>query len=159
MPDASSEVRPVRPPRIFPPVYLLAAILGMIALDRLLPGTIILPGPWRWLGLVPLAGGLTLGGSAARLFWKHKTSIKPGDASAYLLTAGPYRFSRNPIYLGMALVLVGVAALLSSLTPWLLVPLFVWLIHRNVISVEEAMMAAVFGTEYQQYCERVRRWV
>jgi protein-S-isoprenylcysteine O-methyltransferase Ste14 len=109
--------------------------------------------------VVPLVGGLMLGGTAARLFWKHKTSIKPGDVSTYLLTAGPYSFSRNPIYLGMALVLIGLAAMLGSLMPWLLVPVFVWLINRNVILVEEAMMAAVFGTEYERYCERVRRWL
>jgi protein-S-isoprenylcysteine O-methyltransferase Ste14 len=149
----------LRPPRIFPPVYLLAAILGMAVLDKYVPGTIVLQSPWRWLGLAPFVGGLTLGIAAARLFWKHKTTIKLGDASTHLLTAGPYRLSRNPIYLGMALLLVGVAMLLGSLTPWLLMPVFIWLISRNVIPVEEAMMTAAFGTEYQQYRKQVRRWL
>jgi protein-S-isoprenylcysteine O-methyltransferase Ste14 len=159
MPDANSDERTVRPPRIFPPVYLLAAILGMIALHKLVPRAVILVSPWSWLGLVPFVGGLVLGVAAARLFTKHKTTIKPGDTSTHLLTVVPYGFSRNPIYLGMTLVLVGVAAMLGSLTPWLLVPIFVWLINRNVIPVEEAMMAAVFGAEYQEYRVRVRRWV
>jgi protein-S-isoprenylcysteine O-methyltransferase Ste14 len=159
MPDVNSDDGTVRPPRVFPPVYLLAAILGMIALHRFLPGAIVLPGPWRWLGLAPFLGGLVLGVAAARLFAKHKTTIKPGDTSTYLLTSGPYRFSRNPIYLGMVLALSGVAAMLGSLTPWLLVPVFVWLLHRNVIPVEEKMMAAAFRAEYGQYCERVRRWL
>ena len=159
MQDASSNEKAIRPPRIFPPVYLLATILGTVALHKLAPGTVVLTSPWNWLGLVPLIVGLMLGGAAARLFWKHKTSIKPGDVSTYLLTAGPYRFSRNPVYLGMTLVLVGAAAMLGSLTPWLLVPVFVWLINRNVIPVEETMMAAGFGPEYRRYCERVRRWL
>ena len=159
MQDANSDNGTIRPPRVFPPVYLVAAILGMIALHRFLPGAIALSGPWRWLGLVPFLGGLVLGVAAARLFAMHKTTIKPGDTSTYLLTAGPYRFSRNPIYLGMTLLLVGVAAMLGSLTPSLLVPVFIWLINRNVIPVEEAMMAATFGAEYQQFRERVRRWI
>jgi protein-S-isoprenylcysteine O-methyltransferase Ste14 len=149
----------LRPPRIFPPIYLLAAILGMIALHRLVPGAIVLPRSWRWLGLAPFIGGLVLGIGAARLFAKHKTTIKPGDTSTYLLTAGPYRFSRNPIYLGMVLVLIGVAAMLGSSTPWLLVPVFIWLINRNVIPVEEAMMTAAFGSAYERYCGRIRRWL
>jgi protein-S-isoprenylcysteine O-methyltransferase Ste14 len=159
MQDAHNDIETVRPPRVFPPVYLLAAILGMIALNRLLRGAIVLTGWWRWAGLAPLAGGLILGGMAVRLFGKHETTIKPGDTATYLLTTGPYRWSRNPIYLGMALVLVGVAAMLGSLTPWLLVPAFVWLIHRNVIPVEETMMTAAFGTEYGEYCAGVRRWL
>jgi protein-S-isoprenylcysteine O-methyltransferase Ste14 len=159
MPDEDSDEEAIRPPRIFPPVYLLSAILGMIALHNLLPGTIVLKSPWRWLGLAPFVGGLVMGGAAARLFWKYKTSIKPGDLSTHLLTAGPYGFSRNPIYLGMALLLAGVATMLGSLTSWLLVPLFVWLINRNVIPVEETMIAAAFGAEYQEYQARVRRWL
>src|SRR5262249_23616558 len=109
--------------------------------------------------LAPLVGGLMLGGIAAQLFWKHKTTIKPGDTSTYLLTAGPYSFSRNPIYLGMAVLLFGVATMLGTLTPWLLVPIFIWPVHRNVLPVEEAMLTAGFGAEYRQYCERVRRWL
>jgi protein-S-isoprenylcysteine O-methyltransferase Ste14 len=131
----------------------------MLALQRWLPGAIVLLGPWRWLGLVPFIGGLAFGIAAARLFAKHKTTIKPGDISTHLLTAGPYRISRNPIYVGMVLVLFGVAMMLGSVTPWLLVPAFIWLIHRNVIPVEEAMMAASFGEEYREYCAYVRRWL
>jgi protein-S-isoprenylcysteine O-methyltransferase Ste14 len=159
MPDENCDEKTVRPPRIFPPVYLLAAILGIVALHILLPGAIVMPGAWRWLGLVPFVGGLVFGIAAVRLFSKHQTTIKPGDTSTHLLTAGPFAFSRNPIYVGMTLVLIGVSAMLGSLTPWLLVPIFVWLISRNVIPVEEVMMAAAFGTEYQQYRARVRCWL
>lgn len=92
-------------------------------------------------------------------FWKYKTTIKPGEASSRLLTTGPFHFSRNPIYLAMVLVLIGLAAVLGGLTPWLVVPVFGWLIARNVIPVEEALLHETFGAEYEQYKARTRRWI
>ena len=148
-----------RPVRVMPPVYLLAAIVTMSILHFLLPGPPILTSWWRWLGLGPLVGGIALGGTAARLFARHQTTIKPGHASSHLMVDGPYRFSRNPIYLGMVFVLAGAALLLGSLIPWLVLPVFAALIARNVIPVEEAMLEESFGTEYRQYRERVRRWI
>jgi protein-S-isoprenylcysteine O-methyltransferase Ste14 len=142
-----------------PPVYLLAAIVAMAALEWLLPVGGVLPVPWRWLGLVPLIGGLLLGGWAARLFHKHQTTIKPGQISNRLMSDGPYRFTRNPIYVGMVLVLAGVALLLGGLAAWFVLPVFIWLIARNVIPVEESMLAERFGQEYHDYRARVRRWI
>jgi protein-S-isoprenylcysteine O-methyltransferase Ste14 len=149
----------VRPPRIYPPAYLLVAILGMVALHLLLPGATFVASPWRWLGLVTMVAALTLGASAARLFSQHQTTIKPGEASSHMLTTGPYRFTRNPIYVGMTLILAGLAVFLGSLTPWLVVPLFVYLIDRNIIPVEEKMLEDTFGEHYRQYCGIVRRWL
>jgi protein-S-isoprenylcysteine O-methyltransferase Ste14 len=144
--------------RVMPPVYLLAAILAMIALHMLLPGG-SLPPLWRWLGLAPLLGGLLLGALAARLFRRHDTTIKPGQVSNRLMVEGPYRFTRNPIYVGMVLVLAGIALLLGAATPWLIPLVFVWLIASNVIPVEEVMLEERFGREYHDYRERVRRWI
>lgn len=142
-----------------PPVYLFAGIVAMAVLHWLLPGAVILPSPWRWLGALPLVGGLAFGLSAVRLFAKYKTTIKPGQTSSHLMTDGPFRASRNPIYVGMTLILAGVAMMFGSATPWLVLPVFVWLIARNVIPVEEALMADVFGADYEQYRARVRRWI
>ncbi len=145
--------------RVMPPVYLLAAIVAMTVLHALLPGATVAPMPWRWLGLVPLIGGLLVAGLAVRLFRKHNTTIKPGETSSQLVVDGPFRFSRNPIYLGMVLLLSGFAVLFGSLTPWLVLPVFVALIARNVIPVEEAILAETFGPQYQQYRSNVRRWI
>jgi protein-S-isoprenylcysteine O-methyltransferase Ste14 len=142
-----------------PPLYLLAAIVAMAALDWLLPGGGSLPMPWRWLGLVPLIGGLLLGGLAASRFRKHQTTIKPGQVSNRLMIGGPYRLTRNPIYVGMVLVLAGVALLLGGIAAWFVLPVFTWLIARNVIPVEESMLEERFGQEYQDYRSRVRRWI
>jgi protein-S-isoprenylcysteine O-methyltransferase Ste14 len=145
--------------RVMPPVYLLVAIVVMAALDWLLPGGGALPVPWRWLGLVPLIGGLLLGGLAASGFRKHQTTIKPGQVSNRLMIDGPYRLTRNPIYVGMVLVLAGVALLLGGLAEWFVVPVFIWLIARNVIPVEESMLEERFGQEYHDYRAKVRRWI
>jgi protein-S-isoprenylcysteine O-methyltransferase Ste14 len=145
--------------RVMPPVYLLAAIVAMAALDWLLPVGAALPTPWRWLGLSPLIGGLLFGGLAAIRFRKHQTTIKPGQVSKLLMTDGPYRFTRNPIYVGMVLVLAGVALLLGGIAAWFVLPVFIWLIARNVIPVEESMLEKRFGQEYHDYRARVRRWI
>lgn len=142
-----------------PPVYLLTAIAAMVAIHYLFPGRQLLDAPWSWLGAVPIGAGLGLVLWVATLFRRRRTTIKPGDVSSALVTDGPFRVSRNPIYLGMTSILVGTAIALGSLTPWLVLPVFVWLVGYNVIPVEEAMLADVFGQSYADYCARVRRWI
>jgi protein-S-isoprenylcysteine O-methyltransferase Ste14 len=151
--------KPVPRVRVMPPVYLLAAIVAMAALHWLLPVGAALPTPGRWLGLVPLIGGLLFGGLAAIRFRKHQTTIKPGQVSNRLMIDGPYRFTRNPIYVGMVLVLAGEALLLGGLAAWFVLPVFIGLIARNVIPVEESMLEERFGQEYHDYRARVRRWI
>lgn len=146
-------------PRILPPVYLLAAILLMLGLHYWLPVRQLISWPWRWVGAALCGAGLFLGIWSVMSFVRHKTTIKPGDVSSHLLTEGPFRFSRNPIYLGMVLILAGTALLLGSVTPWAMIPLFIWMIGRNIIPVEEAMLTEAFGDSYRQYQSRVRRWV
>ncbi|MEX2115025.1 MAG: isoprenylcysteine carboxylmethyltransferase family protein [Pirellulales bacterium] len=137
----------------------MAAILAMLALGVWLPGRQVIDGPWRWAGVVPIAAGLGLVLWVARLFRRHGTTIKPGQVSSDLLTGGPFRFSRNPIYLGMTSLLIGVAIALGSLTPLLVIPVFVALVACNVIPVEESMLQEKFGEQYTQYQARVRRWI
>ncbi len=146
-------------PRIIPPVYLLAAILAMLALHFLWPVRQIVPGWWRLTGIVPMACGVWLGVSIAATFSKRGTAIRPGDVSTQLVTDGPFRWSRNPIYVGMVLLLAGIAIALGSLTPWLALPVFVAVIGWNIIPVEEAMLGEAFGEAYTTYCATVRRWV
>ncbi len=148
-----------RRPRIVPPVYLLAAVIAMICLHVWFPIRQIIPGAWRWLGLAPAVVGLALGAAVTRIFIKRKTTIIPGENSTTLLTDGPFRISRNPIYIGMVLLLAGLAIGLGSLTPWLVVPLFVAAISINIIPLEESMLIEAFGQSYRDYQLRVRRWV
>lgn len=142
-----------------PPVYLLLAIVAMAMLHYLFPGRQLLNAPWRWAGLAPIVAGLGLVLWVAALFRRRQTTIKPGAVSTHLVTDGPFRVSRNPIYLGLTSILVGVALALGSLTVWLIVPVFVGLVGWNVIPVEEAMLAETFGAAYADYRSRVRRWI
>ena len=147
-----------RRPKVLPPVYLLASAIAMFALHRWLPLRQIVSGQSRWLGLAVAVLGLALGGSAARLFRRRKTTIRPGETSTTLMTDGPFRFTRNPIYVGMTLVLAGLAFGLGSLSPWFVIPAFVLAIAIDVIPAEEAMLAETFGDAYRAYQSRVRRW-
>src|SRR5438094_494295 len=80
------------------------------------------------------------------------------EASA-VIPSGPYRFTRNPIYLSMASLLLGAAVFAGSLSPFVVVPAFILIIEKLFISTEEAMLAQRFPAEYAAYSARVRRWL
>lgn len=148
-----------RPRRLFPPKYLALAILLMIGLDRFAPLKQIVNWPWRYLGLIPFAVGLWFVLWVNAIFRRVGTTIKPFEESSFLVTEGPFRISRNPIYLGMCITLFGVAVLLGSLSPFLVVPTFAFLIDARFIRAEEAILARKFGRPYGDYMGRVRRWL
>ena len=133
--------------------------LGTLALHRGLPAALAVPRPWNWLGLAPVAVGLALGLSAARLFRRAATPVTPWETPSALVAAGPYRFIRNPMYLGLALCLSGLAVWLGTLTPFLVIPLFVWVITARFILGEEQRLETRFGDQYRAYKARVRRWI
>jgi len=113
----------------------------------------------RAAGAVPLVLGLALGIWGSNLFQRARTTIKPFETPTTLVTSGPFRLSRNPMYLGMAAVLVGVALMLGSATPFLVIPPFVLLLDVRFIRREESAMRAAFGEAYRAYQARVRRWL
>ena len=146
------------------PPPLVAAILAgaMYAAASLLPPVLALPPMARIytaLVLVGLGVGLDLAG--LRAFRKARTTVNPltPQNSRAVVTNGIYGFTRNPMYLGLALILLGLAVFLAS--PWaLLGPVgFVAFITRFQIRPEERALQAHFGAAYTAYCARVRRWV
>jgi len=148
------------PRKINPPHYFFVALLLEIALSRapIFAGD-VLPWPWSWLGLVPLAIGLALGFAGAGRFSKVGTSIVPLTTSTVLVTDGPFRLTRNPMYLGFTLLLSGVAVLLNRALPWLVVPIFFAIIWLRFVRHEEVLMEATFGDAYRTYKASVRRWI
>lgn len=144
---------------ILPPTYLLVALVVMIALHFIFPLTRIIPLPWNILGFAPLILGIAINIVADNAFKKANTTVKPFEESTALLTNGAFRLSRHPMYLGFVLILVGVAALLGSLTPWGVVPIFAVLMDRIFITVEERMMAQKFGAAWRAYKDKTRRWI
>ena len=145
--------------RVLPPAVLAVALIVMVALHFAWPVAQLLRFPMTLVGLLPLAAGIALNLSVDRAFKTHRTTIKPFERPSFLVTTGPFRFSRNPIYLGMVLLLLGVALLLGALTPFAVVPLFALWIDRGVIRFEERMLAETFGDAWQSYRRRVRRWI
>lgn len=146
------------PRRLMPPVYFLGALVLMTVLHLVAPGRRLVGPPWEYLGVLGILIGLWLAVTGTRLFGRHGTPIRPFQTSTALVTEGPYRFTRNPMYLGMVLVLSGAATVLGTFTPWLVVPAFVLLIQRRFIRGEETLLEQTFGERYSSYRERVRRW-
>ena len=113
----------------------------------------------RGLALALILGGLLLDGMAAGLFRRLGTAVEPWKPSTALATDGPYRFSRNPIYVGFAITYAGLAiAMDSPIALLMLIPCLV-VIDWAVIQKEEAYLARTFGAEYEAYRKRVRRWL
>jgi protein-S-isoprenylcysteine O-methyltransferase Ste14 len=145
--------------RLVPPVYFLLALGLVVLLDRFVPVVRLLPPPWHWLGLLLLLPAAATGGPGARALLRRGTTLHPFGEPTTLVTDGPYRFSRNPLYLSLALLLLGAAIYFGSLTSFLVIPVFVWAVNRSFIRPEEARLATVFGDSYRDYCHRVRRWL
>jgi protein-S-isoprenylcysteine O-methyltransferase Ste14 len=93
------------------------------------------------------------------IFHRARTTTVPGRTSSKLVRWGPYRFSRNPMYLGLVLAYLGEAGILKQVWPVVLLPLTVAYLNWVVIPVEEARLTEVFGGEYEQYRAMVRRWI
>jgi protein-S-isoprenylcysteine O-methyltransferase Ste14 len=148
--------------RIFPPaVYLGGLIVGYL-IQWLLPLPIV-PDAWnfsvRVLGILVLALGVWLVFSAASLFGRLGTPPNPTQPTTALATDGPYRFTRNPMYLGMGLMLAGFALIGNALWPLIALVPVVGIIRLQVVDREERYLEARFGTEYREFKARVRRWI
>lgn len=141
---------------IVPPPQIFAAFLGAgLIMDHNLASTAVL----QLSAVASIVAGLAFIAGALGLFRKAHTRPEPWQASTALVITGVYRFTRNPMYLGMTLVCFGVAILFSSLAATLSMLVAVLIIDRAVISREEAYLARRFGRDYLAYRSRVRRWL
>lgn len=113
----------------------------------------------RGVALVLIVGGLLLDGAAAGYFRRIGTAVEPWKPSTALATQGLYGLSRNPIYLGFAITYAGLAIAMDSVVALLLLAPCLWIVDRFVIRREERYLAAKFGSEYETYRARVRRWL
>ncbi len=142
-----------------PPVYFLFTVLLIAALHWFLPIAKLIDAPLSYIGLLITGSGFIIVVVPARAFQTHATTIRPFEESDVLVTDGFYRITRNPMYLGMVIILVGVAIFLGTLASFLPIPFFVMLIQRRFIQKEEAMLAESFGDQYIEYKKSVRRWI
>ena len=145
--------------KVLPPTYLLIAIMLVLAFHFVLPVYKFVPVPWNILGVVPLACGVALNLVADGAFHQAQTTVKPFEESMALITTGAFRISRNPMYLGYVLILVGVALIVRSLTPYVVILVFAILMDRVFIRVEEQMLEKQFDQAWLEYAQSVRRWI
>jgi protein-S-isoprenylcysteine O-methyltransferase Ste14 len=145
-----------------PPLLFVLALLAGLRLHAHDP----LPlAPSTVMGVVNIAGtlGLVLGIgivlSAVARFIHLRTTIVPHRRARALVTSGPFRWSRNPMYVGLSVIYLGVTFLTGSAWPLALLALPLTILHRGTIPMEERIIADVFGAEYRAYASRVRRWL
>lgn len=148
--------------RIFPPAVYLAGLVIGYALQWLIPLPIVPEGgatAIRILGAIALIAGVATVLAAVTTFRRAGTPVNPTQTTTTLAFGGPYRFTRNPMYLGLALVLAGCALLGNALWPLIAVVPVIFVIRTQVIAREERYLETKFGREYTDFKARVRRWL
>ena len=113
----------------------------------------------RTLGLSMVVGGLAVGFLGSREMRRAETNLDPYKPTTAVATGGPFRFTRNPLYLSMVLIYLGISALVNGLAPILLLPLVQRLMRRGVIEREERYLERKFGDEYIEYKVGTPRWL
>jgi len=156
---AKQQDRPNISPMVHPPVVALMFIVIAYFLGRFAPFPFAVPAILRYIGLALTFAGFLLGMGAFVEFRKGRTTLDPHGSSRQVVTSGIYRFTRNPIYLGFLLMVIGLP--LNSGLYWgiILAPFYVLMMNRLVIRHEEAYLERKFGKTYMDYTSRVRRWL
>ncbi|HZR40019.1 MAG TPA: isoprenylcysteine carboxylmethyltransferase family protein [Ktedonobacteraceae bacterium] len=145
--------------RIPPPLIFIGAFVASRFLQSRMPVP-LLPNKGRTrLGLVLIGGASTIATFAARTLRRAGTDISPMRPTTTLVVEGPYRFTRNPLYLALTLFYAGLTVLANTFWGALLLPVVLVLVNRGVIEREERYLERKFGEQYMQYKERVRRWL
>lgn len=142
-----------------PPALFAASVVSMAGLALVLPGPVWLSGPARVLGLAIMLAGAALSITAARHVMRQGTPVRPRQTPSCLVADGPFRWTRNPMYLGLSVGLAGFAVLLGTVMPVLVVPVFVILVERLHIRVEEAVLRERFPEAFAAYTQQTRRWL
>ncbi len=120
-----------------PPTYLLGSIVAMVAFNVLIPGPELVRFPWNLVGLAPFGLGVLLNLAADRSFKKRRTTVKPFEQPSALLTDGVFCWTRNPMYVGLVLILFGLGLFMGSVNPLVIVPVFALAMHVIFIRAEE----------------------
>jgi protein-S-isoprenylcysteine O-methyltransferase Ste14 len=156
---AKEQDHPDISPMVHPPVVALIFIVMAYLLGRLIPLPVAAPPILRFFGLALTFVGFLLGVASILEFRKARTTVDPHGSSRQVVTSGIYRFTRNPIYLGFLLMVIGLP--LNSGLYWgiVLAPFYVLTMNRLVIQHEETYLEKKFGNEYTGYRSRVRRWL
>jgi protein-S-isoprenylcysteine O-methyltransferase Ste14 len=155
MTDEQDNAGVVAPP---PLIYLGSLALGLL-LDRKFRVPFLPRGMRRILGWPLLVGGVSLMSWFVFTMRRADTPIDPREPVSNLVTDGPFRYTRNPAYLSMAMIYAGISSLANALSAIVLLPATLFVVQRGVIEREERYLERKFGEEYLCYKARVRRWI
>ncbi len=147
---------PVAPPFIFAGSYAAGVALQWLAAW---PPRWIVPGWAVAIGVAAMIGAFGAGLAMVLNLRRHETTVNPAGEPRFLLLGGPYRLSRNPIYLALTLTYLGATLIFGSLWPLLLLAVPLAILDRRVIPYEEHQLEAAFGDSYRAYRARTRRWL
>ena len=156
-PPTASRWLLIPPPPLFIFALMLGRRLGRIVPVPLLPAALLAPA--HLAGICAIVAGAALMIGAPLLFLRHRTTIIPQADARSMIVGGPYRLSRNPMYLGLTSAYLGVTLLTASLWPLLLLAFPLWVIQTKTIPFEERALTRLFGEPYRAYQRRVRRWI
>lgn len=145
--------------KIMPTTYFLVLMALSIGMHFLYPIRKILFPPFTYFGFLLILFGIIINLWTDRLFKKLQTTVKPFNDPKVLLTHGPFRISRHPMYLGMTSILLGVAIIHGTIITFLFPFLFVIIIELLFIPFEEKNLNRSFGFKYSDYKKKVRRWI
>jgi protein-S-isoprenylcysteine O-methyltransferase Ste14 len=146
--------------RLWPPLALGIPFVAGLAVSAWRPLGTGVPRPWRMLLAALLSVAFALvNGTAYRMMGRARTGVLPGRPATRILSTGPFRVSRNPLYVGLLLLYASVALLLDAGWALALLPVAFLGLHFGAVLPEETYLAAKFGEEYLSYKRRVRRWL
>jgi protein-S-isoprenylcysteine O-methyltransferase Ste14 len=142
-----------------PWVFVLAYLIGAGLESIFKPGKLVEDRISTPAGWAVFAFGAAVAGWGWLMFQRAGTTRVPGEISSAFVTWGPYRFTRNPMYVGLSVAYLGEAGILHQIVPVILLPLTILYVNWVVIPLEEGRLRAKFGVEYELYTKRVRRWL
>ena len=147
--------------KIPPPAVALLIAAAMWGISRVTPMVDVPTLARAILGVALAVAGVGIALAGSFTFRRAGTTVNPfkPETATALVTSGVYRYTRNPMYVGLGLLLLGWAAYLCSIPAFLCLPVFIWYLDRFQIAPEERALTALFGATYTDYQARVRRWL
>ena len=145
--------------KIMPTTYFWVLMALLLGIHFIFPTRQIITVSITYFGIILISVGIVLNLWTDVLFKRKETTVKPHKLPSRLIITGPFRISRHPMYLGMALILFGLAFFLGSLPTFMFPIIFVGLMELLFIPLEEENLESTFGESYVRYKKNVRRWI
>lgn len=139
--------------------YFIILLVLSIGFNVIFPAQAVLYSPYTYLGIAFVGFGIFVALWSRSMFLKNRTTLSPHESPTSLVTSGPFSISRNPMYLGMATILLGIALFLGTAVTFAFPILFIMIIEALLIPGEERKLEKIFGERYRKYKNKVRRWI